>query len=85
MSVDRPPKGVVWVAGASGGVFVVAFMVIPWPSDLLVVPALLVWSLLLSGFCPPKRWKQPGPVVALLGFCALVLGGVLGGLLYMVS
>jgi hypothetical protein len=84
-TVNRLPIGVVWAAGTSTAAFVVAFMVIPWPTDLLVVPALLVWSLLLSGLLAPAGWKQPRPVLALVGLCALVLGSVMTALVSLVS
>jgi hypothetical protein len=85
ITIDQLPKTVAWVAGASAAVSVIAFMVMPWPWGLLVIPALLVWSLPVSAFCAPMGRKRPGRVLALLGFCALVLGGVVGGLLHMIS
>ena len=83
--MTRLPKWIAWAGGMSTAAFVVTFMVIPWPFDVLVVPALAVWSLVLSGLCAPRGWQRPGPVLALVGVTALVLGSVMTFLLSIAS
>ena len=72
---DLPAWSVV-AAGASAGIAVVAFLVIPWPGDLVVVPLLAAWALVLSALSGPDGWKRPGRVLLLVGICALGLGGL---------
>ena len=72
------PRGwVIAAAGISSGVAVVSFMVLPWPTGLLVLPALAAWALLLSVVNRPTGWKQRAPVLVLVGVSAFVLGGLL--------
>jgi hypothetical protein len=68
-------------AGASAGVAVVAFTVMPWPVGFVVLPILAAWSLLLSALLVPGGWKRRANVLALTAAAAVVLGAALLGLL----
>lgn len=84
-AISRPSWWVAAAAGASAAIFVVAFMVLPWPSDLLAIPGLVAWSLVLSALHGSQAWKQSWQILALLSFCAVVLGGAMTFLLSRVS
>jgi hypothetical protein len=71
-----PPGWAGVAAGASAGIAVVAFLVIPWPGGLVVVPFLAAWALALSALSGPDGWKRPWRMLLLVGVCALSLGGL---------
>ena len=77
---DLPAWSVV-AAGASAGIAVVAFLVIPWPGDLVVVPLLAAWALVLSALSGAHGWKRRGHLLLLVAASALVLGGLALGVL----
>jgi hypothetical protein len=80
-SASGCPAWSVVAAGASAGIAVVVFLVIPWPLDLVVLPSLAGWALLLSGLSGPDGWQRPGRILLLVGISALVLGSLaMGGL-----
>ena len=63
-------------AGASAGIAVVAFLVVPWPADLVVLPLVAAWAMVLSALSGPDGWRRPGRVPLLVAASALGLGGV---------
>jgi hypothetical protein len=63
-------------AGASGGIAVVAFLALPWPGDLAVLPLLAVWALVLSALSDPPGRRRPSRLLLLVGASAVGLGGV---------
>jgi hypothetical protein len=78
---DQYPTWSVLAAGVSAGIAVAGFVVTPWPVDLLVVPALAAWALVLSGLSRPDGWKRPGHLLVLTGITAFGLGGLMLGAL----
>ena len=71
-----PPAWSVLVAGVSAGLAVVAFLVMPWPGDLVVLLLLAAWARILSAASGPDGCKRPSRVLLLVGVSALGLGGL---------
>jgi hypothetical protein len=71
--IDLP----IWVSllgGAGAGATVVGFLAVPWPTDLLVVPLLAVWVLVLTAVPRPPRGRAAAiRAMALVGLIAVAL------------
>jgi hypothetical protein len=83
--LSRPPLWASLAAGASAGVFTVAFFAISWPSDLLLALPLAARGVVLAGLSCPRGWKRPERVLLLMAGCTLVFVCVMTVLLLLVS
>lgn len=81
----EPPGWAVAIAGASAGVAVVAFAVIPWPAGFIAVPVLAAWAVVLSALTTPGRGRRPARLLVVTAATAIVLGGLVLGLLWLVG
>jgi hypothetical protein len=68
-------------AGLSAGIAVAAFLTLVWPADLVVLPVLAAWALILSALSAPQGWKRPGPVLLLVAISAFGVGSLAVGVL----
>jgi hypothetical protein len=68
---------VVALVGASAGVAVIAFLVLPWAKGISVIPALAAWVLVVSARSRPGGWKHAVPILLLAGVTAIALGALL--------
>ena len=73
------------VAGASAGVAVMAFAAMPWPAGLVAVPVLAAWAVVLSAATSPSGWRRPQRILLITAATAIVLGGLLLTLLWLIG
>lgn len=72
--VGRSPLWASALAGAGAGCAAIAFLAISWPADLLAVPSLLAWIVLITAL----SGTRDRPVFLRLLVVALIIGVTLG-------